>query len=129
MEDKLEVVRGVSANRAKTGNSSLFQPGQSGNPNGRPKLAEEFRDLARQYSVPALKRVAEIVTDPTARNQDVIAAARLILERGFGSPIQDIAISRGESREIESAYDLSAITTEEKMLLADTLAKALRSPK
>jgi hypothetical protein len=125
MEDKLEVVRGVSANRAKTGNSSLFQPGQSGNPNGRPKLAEEFRDLARQYSVPALKRVAEIVTDPTARNQDVIAAARLIVERGFGSPIQDISVSKGEPRETQASYDLTALSGEDKRKLADLMAKAL----
>lgn len=122
----IEVVTATSANSVKTAPGKPFQPGQSGNPSGRPKAAQEFKDLARGFSIPALERVAAIVNDPTAKNADVIAASRLLIERGFGSPIQDVMVGKREEEE-PPAYDTSHMTLENKRTLYDLLMLASNS--
>lgn len=42
-----------------------FKPGKSGNPNGRPKVAMEFRDRCRTYmSIDGWKRLHAILSNP-----------------------------------------------------------------
>ena len=70
-------------------NSGQFQPGQSGNPSGRPKREGEIRDLARAYTATAIQRLAEIVLF----NKDdrvAIVAAEALLDRGWGRPAQSL---------------------------------------
>ncbi|QOZ25902.1 DUF5681 domain-containing protein [Bradyrhizobium sp. CCBAU 51753] len=62
-----------------------FQPGQSGNPGGRPKVVAEVQNLARQHApavVAELARLALKAKSETAR----IAAIRELLDRGYGKP-------------------------------------------
>lgn len=59
---------------------SRFQPGQSGNPGGRPKGYAEFRELCRDRSPKALE------TLEAALDAGDVAAARVILEYAWGKP-------------------------------------------
>ena len=57
-------------------------PGQSGNPGGRPK---GIAALAREHKDKALAVLVEAMDDADGRVR--IAAAREVLDRGFGKPI------------------------------------------
>jgi len=62
-----------------------FRPGQSGNPGGRPRVAGEIRDLARQHTATALATLAEIAE--RGENESArVAAASALLDRGWGKP-------------------------------------------
>lgn len=67
-----------------------FKPGQSGNPNGRPKVIGHLRDLARAHTEDALRTLAEICTNADAPHSARVAAASAILDRGYGKPTQTI---------------------------------------
>lgn len=53
---------------------------------GRPKLREEFKELATKLSIEALMVVREIMNDPEAKAGDRAYCARLIMEYGYGRP-------------------------------------------
>jgi hypothetical protein len=78
-----------------------FQPGQSGNPGGRPKEAAEVRELARSYTVEALEALAGLMrSGPPAVSA---RAAEALLERAWGRPSQEIGIAL--EAELRSALD------------------------
>ena len=80
----------VPENRTKSGQ---FRPGVSGNPGGRPKMPEEFRQLARENSIPALQVVISILKNPASANKDRLKAAEIILDRAWGKPVQGVEMS------------------------------------
>lgn len=69
--------------------STQFQPGQSGNPSGRPKASAKVRDLARAHTETALEALVQIATAGESEAARV-AAANAILDRGYGKPSQPI---------------------------------------
>ncbi|MGC5779491.1 DUF5681 domain-containing protein [Methylobacterium sp. NFXW15] len=66
-----------------------FQPGQSGNPGGRPKASARVRDAAREHTERALQVLVEIATEGESEAARV-AAANAILDRGYGKPSQPV---------------------------------------
>lgn len=70
----------------KRGPGRQWQPGQSGNPSGRPKVIARLRDLARAYTEEAILTLAECLKDPDGRIR--VAAANALLDRGWGKPVQ-----------------------------------------
>jgi hypothetical protein len=63
-----------------------FVPGDVGNKAGRPKLREEFKAFAREKSLEALQVVYGIMVDAETSGRDRTAAARLLMEYGYGRP-------------------------------------------
>jgi hypothetical protein len=68
-----------------------FQPGQSGNPDGRRKEDSHVRALARQYTEAAVKTLADIMIDAEAPHAARATAANSLLDRGWGKPVQEIS--------------------------------------
>ena len=79
-------------NRAKTGR---FVKGKSGNPGGRPKVPEPFKELVQSKSVPALERIIEIMENPASKPGDVFMCAKLILEYANGKPTDNMNLTHG----------------------------------
>lgn len=88
----------VSATQVEQLRPYQFKKGQSGNPGGVPKAYSEVAALAREYTAPAIRRLAEILLDRRAKHRDVINAAALILERGLGKPPAFVKLEVDERR-------------------------------
>ena len=104
-------VKSMSQNRRKTGKRkaphSAFKPGRSGNPGGRPKLtpeqkAQEFElvQACRSKSAQAIA-VIEQLMHRADRDSVRLAAASLIVERGWGKAMQAIEHSGKDGDPIE----------------------------
>ena len=64
-----------------------FTKGQSGNPGGRPKRADDVREMARSHTGDAIKRLAHWMKSDDARAS--VSASQVLIERGWGKPQQD----------------------------------------
>ena len=81
-----------STSRSGRNARGQFVKGVSGNPGGRPAQAAEIVEAARARSLDAIATLDEIMrtsADDSAR----IAAARALLDRGYGKPAQSIDLS------------------------------------
>lgn len=90
-------------NRGKTGQTKRqrnekgqFVKGHSGNVNGRKKLREEFKTFAQEKSIEALKMVYNVMTAAETNQRDRTAAARLLMEYGYGRPAAELDRERLE---------------------------------
>jgi hypothetical protein len=81
--------------RGKPPRGRPFQPGQSGNPGGRPKALAEVRDLAREHTPEAIETLVTMMRGGGDRER--IAAATALLDRAWGRPAQALAGADGES--------------------------------
>jgi hypothetical protein len=72
-----------------------FQPGQSGNPGGRPKEGAELRAAARQHTQAALEAIVAGLADNDMRIR--LKAAELILDRGYGKAPQSMTVAGDET--------------------------------
>ena len=67
-----------------------FEPGQSGNPGGRPRVIGEWRALARAHAPEAIEELARLALKAKSESAR-IAAIRELLDRGYGKPTQFLA--------------------------------------
>ena len=86
---------GNSANKVKTEKKRpapphAFKPGQSGNPSGRPKIPEEFKEMARANSVKALRKAITMMDDPEVPAAVQLKAAEVVMERAWGKANQPL---------------------------------------
>jgi hypothetical protein len=76
-----------------------FQPGQSGNPGGRPKAEAEIRELAKDQTRRAMQRLIHLIDHAESEKVQVMAAVA-ILDRGWGRPFQSHEIKTTHSQPI-----------------------------
>jgi hypothetical protein len=67
-----------------------FKKGESGNPAGSKPRDPELQALAREYSVPALRRIISIMESPATEDDTALRAAGMIIDRGYGKAPQKI---------------------------------------
>jgi len=67
-----------------------FQPGQSGNPNGRPKVPQHVREMARALTEEAIETAAQIMRNPEETGAARMSAVNAILDRAWGKPSQPL---------------------------------------
>ena len=79
--------------------NGTFQKGASGNPGGRPKKAEEVRELAKDMSMKAMATVIKIMNDDEQKTADRLAAARVILSAGGVMIQQTKAVQDAKEKE------------------------------
>ena len=101
MKHEFKVPRGAASLRRKPGpkpgsrHPGMFKPGQSGNPSGRPKKSPEMKDLekrCRESAEQALALMLDIIEDDSAPRNVRLQAAREVLDRGFGKPVDRQAV-------------------------------------
>lgn len=106
------------ANSRVTKRRGSWKPGQSGNPNGRPKLPPEIREIAKAGSVKAISRAVELIDheDPNV----ALKAINTVLDRGYGKPAQSHELTGPGGGPIQS-MDLTKATDDQLEALASLL--------
>lgn len=79
-----------SQGSAKRGKGKPFQPGQSGNPGGRPKEDAEVKELARQHTRAAVERLVFWMASDNAKAS--VSACGVLLDRGWGKAPQYVNV-------------------------------------
>jgi hypothetical protein len=79
------------ANREKT--DTKFQPGQSGNPNGRPKSDPEVMKYLKEHTMEAAQKKVALMRHPDTKPDLVNLIAEQILDRTMGKPIQNLDVT------------------------------------
>ena len=117
MTKKKEIAR-PPTNRGQNGK---FLPGNCANPTGRPKVSETVREMLKAATVPAAQLLADVISDPTAKTELRIDAARTVLDRVYGKAVQPIDGS------IQGA--LVSVSAEDRQLLQAVAARLeIRAP-
>lgn len=96
-----------------------FVKGQTGNPGGRPKLPEDVkhvRELARQYTTQAVEALVETLKDGGWSAK--VAAANVLLDRGWGKSEQPITGADGGPLRTESKIDFAGLKPDQLRALA-----------
>ena len=93
----------------------MFVKGSTGNPGGRPTAAIEVRELARAHGPECIDKLLEWMRHGDA--QSSIAAAKILLDRGFGKAIQHVA-GNGSTPAINLNFGARPIVTAEQAMAA-----------
>jgi hypothetical protein len=88
------------ANRTEQKKPTTFKPGKSGNPSGRPKQPQEFKEFVKANVLPAFKVILAVMNDENAKDADRMKAAEIVIDRAYGKATQLIAGDK-EHDEIE----------------------------
>ena len=91
-------------NRTKNGK---FKKGHSGNPGGRPKAALDVQELAREHTTEALNTLVQIMRK--GKYVERIHASRIIIERGWGRPMQASEVTTRELGPIQPVFEINVM--------------------
>jgi Family of unknown function (DUF5681) len=67
-----------------------FQPGQSGNPEGRPKIVRQVRELLQEQVPANIEKLVAIRDDPGSKPSDVLVAIKELNDRALGRAPQAV---------------------------------------
>jgi len=90
----------------------MFVPGVSGNPGGRPRKNDYLTRLAKEHSLEAIEKLVHWMRQDENPKASV-AACSIILDRGYGKPLQQL--------EVKKEDPFSDLTAEEVNALRDRL--------
>ena len=82
-----------------------FQPGQSGNPGGRPKKVLEIADKALDMADEMLEELKTIAKDKEAPPAVRLQAIKEINDRGLGRPMQSIDVAQETSHTLSEEFE------------------------
>lgn len=90
-----------------------WQPGQSGNPKGRPRREDALAEAIREHVPPgALIAVAiRVIDDPKSAPSVRLQAAQFLAERGYTKPVERHEVAVGQA--VTDDQDLSGLTLEQ----------------
>lgn len=89
----------------KRGSGKPFSKGQSGNPAGRPKLPDGYKERALAYSTDMLDVLHAIAIDGSKPAAARVSAASAILDRAHGKPTATVLASIGTLADLIAAAD------------------------
>jgi hypothetical protein len=81
--------------RARKLPSNVWQPGQSGNPRGRPRAPFDIAAMCREHGPRCIEVAVALLDDQDSRIR--LGAVNALLDRGFGRPTQSITTPDGAS--------------------------------
>jgi len=104
----------MPANRSTDGR---FLPGMSGNPSGRPRVAAEVVELAREKAPAAIERLEWLMFNAESEQTQAFCACAL-LDRGYGKPVQGVVAAIATTTEpLTGDSDLDALAADWATLL------------
>ena len=80
----------MSTDRQNRDAAGMFVAGNRANPGGRPKAVVEVVELARTHTVAAISTLAEVAANHKAPPAARVAAASVLLDRGWGKAPQTV---------------------------------------
>jgi hypothetical protein len=100
-----------------------FESGQSGSSSSTAKSQHDLRNLAREHAQAALSLIIKVLGNPRALPQARIAAARSLLERGWGEALQeDVRLHRHDALKVLlGVMNDSGISLRTRLAAADVL--------
>ncbi len=104
-------------------NLKPWKAGQSGNPSGRSKDVADLMRLAQKKCSKAINVCAEILEDESVRVVVRLDAAKILLDRGMGKPVQPIALAESTRPPIMTSDFTEAELVEMETRARGALAK------
>ena len=99
-----------------------WKPGQSGNPSGRPKGTSKLRELCRAHTEKAIATLVEVMGGD-GKQADRVRASEIILNRGWGTPAQEIAETMDPDAVLQIGGEMARSMRENPNLMREFVAK------